>query len=259
MEKKFYSFKEIVESLPKKKNSRSSLWVKLVVRKISFVFTFLFVNIFISPWLASVISAIIAILGSVFLCINNDTFRILGVIFIQLWLVFDCVDGNIARVTKHFSKMGDFIDTLSGYVISAFAMVGIGVAAYNTTSISFLKDNYLLVLFGCLGCIANLLTRLIHQNYVATILKLESKGVVIHNPDEDVERDHGLGYLRSRIDKEIGISGIFMPLLIIAAIFNFYDYFTIIYSIFFCLSCIAIILYYILKSKPSSDEWGENK
>lgn len=249
MEKHYYSFKEIVESLPKKKNGRSSLWVKTIIRKLSFVFTYLFVNIGISPWLASVLSAVVAFTGSVLMCINSFPCRIIGVICIQLWLVLDCVDGNIARVTKTCSDLGDFIDTLSGYVVSACAMLSIGVAAAYTTKCPIFLNNNLLVVFGAMGSIGNVFARLIHQNYMVTIFRLEKKGIIITNPDDDVEADHGIGYLRSRIDKEFGISGFFMPLLIIALITNRLDIFTMIYSAFFTLSALAICVYYALKSK----------
>lgn len=246
--KRHYTFKEIVDSLPKKKNSRSSLWVKTVIRKVSFFFTYLFINMGVTPWLASVISAIVAFAGGVFLCINSNACRIVGVVLIQLWLVLDCVDGNIARVTKTCSDMGDFIDTLSGYVISATAMLSIGVAAYNTSNIEILNKGYLLVFIGAIGSIGNVLARLIHQNYMVTILRLEKKGIQINNPDDEVEADHGLGYIRSRIDKEIGISGFYMPLLILALIFNRFDIFTIFYGAFFGLSAFAIAVYYAMKS-----------
>ena len=249
MENKYYSLADIIKSLPKKKNSRSSLWVKIIVRKISFIFTYVFVNLRVSPWLASVFSAIIAFVGSAFLCIDNQIFRIIGVILIQLWLVFDCVDGNIARVTKKCSEMGDFIDTLSGYVISAFSLLGIGIAAYNTTSFGFFKENFYLIVFGALGCIGNVLARVVHQNYMVTILKLNNNNIHVYNPDEDVEKDKGLGFIRSRIDKEIGISGIFMPLLILAAIFGYYDLFVIAYGTFFFLSSLFILFYYAMKSR----------
>lgn len=249
METRYYSFKEIVESLPKKKNSRSSLWVKLVVRKLSFFFTYLFVNLHITPWLASVISAVVALAGSVFFCFDACWCRIVGLVLTQMWLVLDCVDGNIARVTKTCSYMGDFIDTLSGYVISACSMLGIGIAASYTSNLTLLQDSNVFIILGAIGSIGNVLARLIHQNYMVTLMKLEKKGKIINNPDNDVEADKGIGYIRSRIDKEIGISGLYMPLLILMVLINRLDLLTIFYSLFFGASALAIAGYYAIKSK----------
>ena len=249
--KHFYSFGEIVASLPKKKNSKSSLWVKTIVRKLSFVFTFLFVNIGATPWLASVISAFVALFGSICFAIDSNLCRLLGLICIQMGLVLDCVDGNIARVTKHCSDMGDFIDTLSGYIVSAGAMLGIGLAAQHTTSFEFFQNSNILIILGALGSIGNVLARLIHQNYMVTLLRIEAKGGKVNkeNPDKEVESEHGLSYLRSRIDKEVGISGLFMPLLIISYLFGYLDIFTVFYGIFFTASAIMIAFYYGLKSR----------
>lgn len=36
--------------------------------------------------------------------------KILGTVFIHLWYVFDCSDGEVARITKRFSKFGTEID-----------------------------------------------------------------------------------------------------------------------------------------------------
>ena len=249
-DKHFYSFREIVQSLPKKKNSKSSLWVKTIVRKLSFVFTYLFVNLGITPWTASVISAFVAAAGSILFAIDSNVCRIIGLVCIQLWLVLDCVDGNIARVTKHCSDMGDFIDTLSGYIVSAGAMLGIGIAAKNTTSFEIFQGTSLLIIMGALGSIGNVLARLIHQNYMVTLLRIEAKGESnLDNPDSDVDSERGLSYIRSRVDKELGISGVFMPLLIIAFVFGYLDIFTILYGTFFIASAIMVAFYYGAKSK----------
>ncbi|MDD3228954.1 MAG: CDP-alcohol phosphatidyltransferase family protein [Oscillospiraceae bacterium] len=248
MSSKYYSFKQIVESLPKKKNSLSSIWVKMVVRRVSFVFTYLFVNLRITPWQASVLSAIVALLGAFLITLGGNATRVAGIICIQMWLVLDCVDGNIARVTHKCSEMGDFIDTLSGYVISAFAMLGIGIYAQQTTHFAYFQDNNALIILGALGAIGNVLARLIHQNYMVTILRLQQNGKIVDNPDNQVVRSSGFGYVRSRIDKEIGISGLFMPFLILAAIFGWLDIFTVFYSLFFGASAIIISVYYAYKS-----------
>ena len=46
---------------------------------------------------------------------------LLGVLFIQVFGVFSCVDGEIARIQDRTSKMGDFLDTLTDRV---FDLVG---------------------------------------------------------------------------------------------------------------------------------------
>ena len=245
-----YSLKEIISSLPKKKNSKSSLWVKLVVRKLSFLFTYLFINAGCSAWGASVISVLVALAGSFCFAVDHTVFRIIGVCFIELWLVLDCVDGNIARVKKTSSEMGEFIDALSGYYVSGFVYFFVGIAAYHTTHI-FADHAFVLVVLGGVSTIAGLLARIIHQKYTYSIMVINQANPMHHNemPEESVQNKKSIQYIRSRMDKEIGISGLFMPLLIVSLIFDLFDLFTIFYCGFQCCGLIAVTVYYALKAK----------
>lgn len=245
---KHYSFKEIVQSLPKKKNSKSSWWVKLVIRKLSFIFTYIFINLGCSPWGASMISVFVALLGAVMLSIDSTVCRIIGVIMIEFWLVLDCVDGNIARVKKQSSEMGEFIDALSGYYVTGFVYAAIGVAAYYTTR--FTAYQLVFIILGAASSIAGLLCRIIHQKYTYTILVLErGDNKKKRLPEDEVDNKKSVQYLRSRIDKEISISGLFMPFLIFAMIFNIFDIMTVFYFVFQFLGLIVVTGFYSIKAK----------
>ena len=362
-----YSWGEIVRSLPKKKNSKSSLWVKWIIRKLSFPFTFLFINLGFSAWGASVLSIFVALAGCAALCVDSALWRVVGVVVVELWLVMDCVDGNIARVKKTSSPMGGCIDAFSGYFITAFVFFSVGVAACYSTR--FAEHTGLWVAMGGLSSAFGLLARLIHQKYTYCVLelkKIEKNGAdgkniekswenmevnsanrgntethrineevnreswemhrangeanresretyraneevnrengkmhrtneetnrgngetyraneevnreswEMHRRNEDANRGNGeinkkngaqtangkeneellekggrLSYLRSRLDKEIGISGLFMPFLIVACIFRLYDVMTIFYFIFQGAGALAAAGYYALKTR----------
>ena len=92
-----YSFKQIIDSLPVKKNSNSSWWVKLWVRRISFLFTYLFINLGFSSNGVSIISIFVTLSACVFFMLPFKWATIVAIILINFWLVLDCVDGNIAR------------------------------------------------------------------------------------------------------------------------------------------------------------------
>lgn len=246
----YYSLKVIINSLPEKKNRKSSLWVKLVVRKLSFLFTYLFINVGCSAWAASIISVLVALAGSFCFAVDNTVSRIIGVCLIELWLVLDCVDGNIARVKKTSSEMGEFIDALSGYYVTGFVYFFVGITAYYTTDI-FRHHAYILVIMGGVSTIAGLLARIIHQKYTYSIMVINQANPMHHyeEPEESVQNKKSIQYIRSRVDKEIGISGLFMPFLIVALIFNLFDLFTVFYCGFQCCGLIAVTAYYALKAK----------
>lgn len=50
------------------------------------------------------------ILGAGFFALPYLWAKIVGTIFIHLWYVFDCSDGEVARITKRFSRFGTEID-----------------------------------------------------------------------------------------------------------------------------------------------------
>lgn len=245
----YYSLKEIVRSLPAKKNSKSSLWVKLIVRKVSFLFTYLFINVGCSAWGASIISILVALAGSFCFAVDNTICRIIGVCLIELWLVLDCVDGNIARVKKTCSEMGEFVDALSGYYVTGFVYFFVGIAAYYTTTI-FRDHAFVLIIIGGISTISGLLARIIHQKYTYSIMVMNQANPMHHNevPEESVQNKKSIQYIRSRIDKEIGISGLFMPLLIVSLVFNLFDLFTIFYCCFQFFGLIAVTAYYAFKA-----------
>ena len=112
-----YSLKQISTSLPKSKNKVSSFWVRLWVRKFSYLVTWVCLKLHLSANTVSVLSAIDALAGCVLLCINNWVCMLIGVILINFWIVLDCVDGNIARILKKESRSGEFFDAVSGYVV----------------------------------------------------------------------------------------------------------------------------------------------
>ena len=241
-----FTLRQIIDSLPEKKNSTSSLWVKIVVRKVSFLFTYFFINIGCSAWDVSMLSVLVAVIGSVLLMSNYYVLTVVGMLLIELWLVLDCVDGNIARCKKESSELGSFVDALSGYYISAFLYLAVGVGAYHFSRL--VEFRYTFLIMGAISSAAGILARLIHQKYTYTMLVMRD-GNEKSKLSEEVEHKGSIQYLRSRVDKELGLSGLLMPFLIIASIFNLYEVFTVFYFLFQTCSLIAVTMYYAMKCR----------
>ncbi|WP_405680413.1 CDP-alcohol phosphatidyltransferase family protein [Streptomyces sp. NBC_01238] len=54
---------------------------------------------------------------------------LLGVLMVQLYLLFDCVDGEVARWKKQFSLAGVYMDRVAAYLCDAAVLVGFGLRA----------------------------------------------------------------------------------------------------------------------------------
>lgn len=240
-----YTYKEIKESLTKKKNSRSSLWVQLWVRKASFPVTYLLINTGWSANMVSVLSWIVILAAAILLSINNFGCMLAGVLLTNFWLVLDCVDGNIARVKKIKTFMGDFYDAIAGYGPFSFTTLGLGMAAYHTTFLFPEEFGWILILIGGVGSTANLYMRLVHQKYMNCYFSAKK---TLNELDDitlqDTEDKRSFAYIREQIDKNFGVAGLFMPWLFVALFTNTFDIMVVCYTLYYILSFVAICVLY---------------
>ena len=257
-----YTYSHIVKSLPLKKSSVSSFWVKLVARPISFIFTFLFVNLKCSANFISVLSGIVSVIGCILLAIPDTITMIFGVVLINFWIVLDCVDGNIARVTKKSTRMGEFFDAAYGFIICAFDFLAIGIAAFNWSDFLFGENAIINIIIGALACSFNVLPRLVYQKYTVMTMAMHenTSGVRIENDSfYESGRKKGLTYFRLVIDRQIGTSGLFMPFLIICAIFKCFDIMGLFYCVYLGASCFAVFVIFSLKASRINKDHFRNR
>lgn len=244
-----YSMKDITSSLTKKKNSRSSLWVQLWVRKASFPVTYLFINAGWSANMVSVLSWVLIFVAAVCLCVNDFWWMLAGVILTNFWLVLDCVDGNIARVKKVKTFMGDYFDAVAGYGPFSFTTLALGIAAFNTSMIVPGEYKYWLIVLGGFGAMCNLYMRLVHQKYLNCFFAAEQ--ILGENEQitlKDTEDKKSFAYIREQIDKNLGVSGLFMPWLFVALFTNTFDIMVTFYTLYYVASFVAICYLYSVKA-----------
>ena len=242
-----YTYSEIKNTLSKKKRKSESIWSQYVVRPLSFPLTYLLANLRMTAWAASVLSIVVAMAGCMMLCASTSWIRWAGVALINLWCVLDCVDGNIARVTKSASPLGEFIDAQSGYTVSAFCYIGMAMAAAHTSNV-FGMDPIWMVFMGGMASVCNTLPRLIHQKYTVSAMKIDADAQKAEEEQED-ERRFSFKNIRKRVGKEIGLEGMFMPLLILCEAFHIYHYAVIFYFAFTVVSLLLVSVVYAKKAK----------
>ena len=236
-----FSYQNIIDSLPIKKNSNSSWWVKLWVRKASFVFTFIFINLGFSANLVSILS-IFTVLGS-FTCflVPGSKYQIIGSLLINFWLILDCVDGNIARCKKQKKLYGEFIDDIGGYFAVAFFYISVGIGAFHSGGFFVEEYNPWMIIIGSITSICDILARLINKDYVSFSKNRDD----YTSQDFKTESTNSFSYIRRRIGKELGISGLFMPMIVISVIFNCLDVVIVFYMIFNIVALVVTTVYTI--------------
>lgn len=105
------------------------LWIYLVLRPISFAFTPLFINLGFSANSVTAIGLILLLSGLMFVVLGaiSTVNFVIGAIVINIWLLLDCIDGNIARFKGQSSQFGRLFDHTVGMIFSAFFPLCLGL------------------------------------------------------------------------------------------------------------------------------------
>ncbi|MCP8850481.1 CDP-alcohol phosphatidyltransferase family protein [Latilactobacillus curvatus] len=205
-----YSLKQIIDSrTPHKKYiDKLDVWVFLVVRPLSNLLTWFFLKLRLSANISTAVSTIIGTLGAFLIMIPSTKFTLSGLILINFWIVFDCIDGNIARTTRTSSKMGEFFDGVSGYIFLSLLYLSIGVNVYNNYSleISNVDFTWLYIAFGSITSMSCILPRLI-DNKAKTMFS---------NYSSDVSNKDGYSIIYIIGLNIAGVAGLANPLLLVA-------------------------------------------
>lgn len=123
-----------------KLDSRAEHWAgRLYMRSISLRVTRLLANTRIKPNTVTWWMVFAGVLSGVGLLVPGVGGAVLGLFFMQLYLLFDCVDGELARWKRQFSPLGVYLDRVGAYLADAAVMVGMGFRA------AHLHDNWYLV------------------------------------------------------------------------------------------------------------------
>ncbi len=103
-----------------------------VVRKLSKPLSALAIKLRLSPNLVTVISFIVGIAAALSFAQGARWALILGALLLQLSLILDCVDGEVARATHRFSVIGAWLDASTDRVKEYAAYAGLAAGAVVT-------------------------------------------------------------------------------------------------------------------------------
>lgn len=103
-----------------------SVWC---LRKISKLITWAAVRIGITPNQITIASLFIGIYAAYSFAQGTKSSLIIGALALQLSIIVDCVDGEIARYTRKFSNLGAWLDAVTDRVKEYLAFFGLAVGA----------------------------------------------------------------------------------------------------------------------------------
>jgi len=83
----------------------------------------------VTPNQLTYVMTVCGVLAAPALLAPGITGAVLGVVAVQLYLLLDCVDGEIARWKQQFSLGGVYLDRVGAYLCDAAVLVGFGLRA----------------------------------------------------------------------------------------------------------------------------------
>ncbi|MFF1875452.1 CDP-alcohol phosphatidyltransferase family protein [Streptomyces sp. CB03911] len=115
---------------PGKLDSRAEHWAgRLYMRSVSLRITRLLLDTRWSPNQITGVMVVAGVLSGAALLVPGIGGAVLSVLFMQLYLLLDCVDGEVARWRKQYSPLGVYLDRLGAYLADAAVMIGMGCRA----------------------------------------------------------------------------------------------------------------------------------
>lgn len=241
-----YNAKYFKESMPEWKRKKDPILSRLFYRRVSFYIAASCANLGISANTVSYFSGVLGIIACV--CFIPDIFwmHILGAVLINIWLILDCTDGNLARSVKS-QPFGEFADGISSYILVGLMCTAMSFSVYFDGGFFVPACWPWIILIGALASSSDSLMRLIYQKYKNTERDMADKGIV--KIENDVRTDHNqVGSLRVRIEAELGIGGILPLAILIATIFKALDIVVVYCFLYYGLSFVLATLIYVKKA-----------
>ena len=106
-------------------------------RYISLFFTSYLCETKVTPNQVSFFFLLIGFVGGVLISLPSPILYFIGLICQPLAIVFDCVDGEIARVKYQYTKSGEWLDTVCDNLCTLFFVIGISITNYRLNPTPF--------------------------------------------------------------------------------------------------------------------------
>jgi phosphatidylglycerophosphate synthase len=146
---------------------------RLYMRRLSPYATIVFARLGWSPNAVTVCFMVCGAAAGVLTAVPGLPAAIGVAVLIQLYLLFDCSDGELARYTGRFSATGVYLDRMGHYIAEALLLAGLGVRAQGHFS---LAGGYVSAGLAAAVC--------------ATLIKVETDTVVVARASSGLDGKH---------------------------------------------------------------------
>ncbi|WP_344320203.1 CDP-alcohol phosphatidyltransferase family protein [Streptomyces macrosporus] len=132
---------------------------RLYMREISLRWTRHLVNTRITPNQLTHLMVVAGVAAGAVLLVPGPVGAILAALLIQLYLLLDCVDGEVARWRKQTSITGVYLDRVGHYLAEAALLVGFGLRAADLFRAEGAAPNWMWAFLGTVAALGAILIK----------------------------------------------------------------------------------------------------
>lgn len=186
----------------------------LISNRISPYISEIYIKLNISPNTITIHMILSGFLGAIYFAIPNIFIKIIGALFIHLWFILDCSDGEVARYTKKYSKYGKELDYMAHLINHPLFGIALFFSLYQLKRYDF----YTLIFIVIASNFIDYFTRnLVSLNEIINLKsKIDNKGFM---------PGPGKWTLKKVILFIINIFAMYPNLVLFGVIIYFFDYF----------------------------------
>lgn len=227
-----------------------------VFRPLSFYPTALFMKLGFTANQTTWLSLAVLALGCLSLSVGEYMTTVAGALMLNIWLVLDFVDGNIARYVRTCSRYGEFIDALGAFLAHwSFFAAGIGFYFSQNSrmleGMDIVPERYatLILITGAIASLSAVWIRLIYHKFRTSFPASDFKKHDVLRVRDRSSVSARLMYLGHNL---VNLSGLLLPAFLIAAALRLLDVFLILVAIANVL-ILGITLYRLLRIARTQD------
>lgn len=181
-------------------------------RRISIYITKLFLKTSISANQVTLLDFIFGFIGAIFLFFGDPLYALIGALFLELFSIFDFVDGEVARYRKSRTTFSEFFQDLAHPLVEPLTYLALGFGLYRTLGDTFV---FVIAFSGVLATYLNQHINLLRERLLPNFDYVRAYRIM----KDKFEKHMGLGsFLTNLIVFFIQDHGIVLMLLICAAV-----------------------------------------
>ena len=217
----------------KSEQDKNELIGYYIIRPLSFYPTAAFMNHGFTANQTTWISIVALLFGGVLLSIGNYFAAVAGAALLNVWLVLDFVDGNIARYERSSSRYGELLDALGAFLAHmVFFAAGIGFYFSGNEQLdsNFAWGNYpaVILILGAVASLAAIWIRLVYHKFRNTFPESDFEKHEVVKVQETSSVSAVILYTGHNL---VNLSGLLLPLLLASALLNMIDIFIVLLAV----------------------------